>query len=197
MEKNCIYCNSLLDIKLHGLTKYCSTRCRNKDYYLKKKNELDHEKESEPAGPEELSEPLDSSCNQQNTFHSNRVGNTASNWQEVDAVRSNIQDKQAFPEVYKIILDEKGKNFELMSKINKLELQNEALVKENHELINENSLLEIEIENLDDSEEEGGGKIFGMPKSMIENIAVQILTPHAAKIISGLTEKKGPDHPIT
>ena len=39
MEKKCIYCNDLLDIKLHGLTKYCSAKCRNKDYYLKKKSD--------------------------------------------------------------------------------------------------------------------------------------------------------------
>lgn len=39
MEKKCIYCNDPLDIKLHGLTKYCSAKCRNKDYYLKKKSD--------------------------------------------------------------------------------------------------------------------------------------------------------------
>lgn len=40
MEKKCIYCNDSLDIKLHGLTKYCSAKCRNKDYYLKKKSDV-------------------------------------------------------------------------------------------------------------------------------------------------------------
>ena len=33
------------------------------------------------------------------------------------------------------------------------------------------------------------GQIFGMPKSVIENIIVQVLTPYAGKIIDGFTKK--------
>ena len=73
MEKKCIYCNELLDIKLHGLTKYCSAKCRNKDYYLKKKE--DESKNSiQSQSSEELpqrsnSEPFEQNIISGDSYH--------------------------------------------------------------------------------------------------------------------------------
>ena len=36
MERKCIYCETLIDVKKHGLTKFCSAQCRNKFYYQSK-----------------------------------------------------------------------------------------------------------------------------------------------------------------
>ena len=36
MEKKCLFCESLIDLKKHGLTKFCSAQCRNKYYYQNK-----------------------------------------------------------------------------------------------------------------------------------------------------------------
>jgi len=33
MDRKCIYCETQIDIKKHGLTKFCSAVCRNKYYY--------------------------------------------------------------------------------------------------------------------------------------------------------------------
>lgn len=182
MEKKCIYCNDLLDIKLHGLTKYCSTKCRNKDYYLKKKSDNSEINEYE-SSKEELPESFNDTPVEQVSI----IGN-------LDSIRPGYQSpKQVqiskeelyIPETYKVILDEKSKNFELLSKINMLEFRNEELAKQNSILESEVSTLELELEQ----DIEKGGQIFGMPKSVIENILVQVLTPHAGKIIDGFTKK--------
>lgn len=186
MEKNCIYCNNPLDIKLHGLTKYCSNRCRNKDYYTKKK--IENEKQNDFPSGEELSESNDNSFYQSNNFHSNGFSYSTSNGPETTI--ENKDEKVTFPEVYKIILDEKGKNFELLARINKLELQNEALLKENQELLNENEILEAEIESNENQEEKKNATIMGLPLSMVQSIIVQLIAPHADKIIAGLTGDK-------
>jgi len=182
MEKKCIYCNDLLDIKLHGLTKYCSTKCRNKDYYIKKKSDNSEINEFE-SSKEELPESFDNPPIKQDSL----IGN-------IDSIRPGYQSpKQVqitkeelyIPETYKVILDEKSKNFELLSKINMLEFRNEELAKQN-------SLLEFEVSTLESELEqdvEKVGQIFGMPKSVIENIIVQVLTPYAGKIIDGFTKK--------
>jgi hypothetical protein len=36
MERKCLFCESLIDLKKHGLTKFCSAQCRNKHYYQNK-----------------------------------------------------------------------------------------------------------------------------------------------------------------
>lgn len=182
MEKKCIYCNEILDIKLHGLTKYCSAKCRNKDYYIKKK--LDNSQINEyESGKEELPESFNNPPIEQVSF----IGN-------VDSIRPSYQStKQVqiakeelyIPETYKAILDEKSKNYELLSRINMLEFRNEELIKQNNILESENSTLEMEL----DSESDKGGQILGMPKSLIENILIQVLTPHAEKIINGFVKK--------
>jgi hypothetical protein len=182
MEKKCIYCNELLDIKLHGLTKYCSAKCRNKDYYIKKKSDSSQINEYE-SSKEELPESFNNPPIEQDSF----IGN-------VDSIRPSYQSpKQVqiakeelyIPETYKAILDEKSKNYELLSRINMLEFRNEELTKQNNLLESELSTLELELEQDDNK----GGQIFGMPKSVIENILVQVLTPHAGKIIDGFTKK--------
>ncbi len=182
MEKKCIYCNDLLDIKLHGLTKYCSAKCRNKDYYMKKKTDNSQINEYE-TGKEELPESFNNSPIEQNSL----IG-------DIDSIRPSyespkqVQNSKAelyIPETYKAILDEKSKNFELLSKINMLEFRNEELLKQNSILESELSTLEMEF----DQDNEKSGQIFGMPKSVIENILVQVLTPHAGKIIDGFTKK--------
>ena len=38
MERKCIFCESIIDLKKHGLTKFCSASCRNKFYYQNKKD---------------------------------------------------------------------------------------------------------------------------------------------------------------
>ena len=68
---------------------------------------------------------------------------------------------------------------------NMLEYRNEELIKKNNHLESEVSILEAEL----DQDGEKGQQIFGMPKEVIENIVIQILTPHAGKIIDGFTKK--------
>ena len=182
MEKKCIYCNDPLDMKLHGLTKYCSARCRNKDYYAKKKLDISQPIEYDTS-EEELPNSINSSSIEQDRF----IGN-------IDSIRANYESpkqvqikKEEFyiPETYKAILDEKSRNFELLSKLNMLEYRNEELIKRNNLLISEVSILESEL----DQDSEKGKQIFGMPKEVIENIIIQVLTPHAGKIIDGFTKK--------
>ena len=36
MERKCIFCETPIDVKKHGLTKFCSVQCRNKFYYQNK-----------------------------------------------------------------------------------------------------------------------------------------------------------------
>ncbi len=36
MERKCFFCETPIDIKKHGLTKFCSAQCRNKFYYQNK-----------------------------------------------------------------------------------------------------------------------------------------------------------------
>ncbi len=185
MEKKCIYCNELLDIKLHGLTKYCSAKCRNKDYYLKKKE--DESKNSiQSQSSEELQERSYSEPFEQNIISGDSYHNAAS-------IPANVQrevkkEDLYIPETYKAILDEKSKNFELMSRINMLEFRNEELTKQVNALISEVSVLENEMEEVEDKED--NAMIFGMPKPMFESLVVQVLTPHAEKIIGGLLKKE-------
>ena len=53
---------------------------------------------------------------------------------------------------------------------------------------NEVSILENELDSIDNQED--NAKIFGMPKNMFENLLVQVLSPHAEKIIGGLMKKE-------
>jgi len=189
MEKKCIYCENQLDLKLHGLTKYCSTRCRNKDYYLKKKNDMENGKLQELQSGEELSKSNNNSLDQQPNISSHWIGNSTSQWSEETSPKESQKEKIFFPESYKAILEEKSKNFELQSKIHILELRNEALLIENHELEVEIGSLTAEIESFENDEKAGNASILGIPSSMFENVLVQVLAPHAGKIISGLTSK--------
>lgn len=182
MEKKCIYCNDSLDMKLHGLTKYCSARCRNKDYYAKKKLDITQPIEYDTS-EEELPNSINSSSIEQDRF----IGN-------IDSLRANYEfpkqvqikkEEYHIPETYKAILDEKSRNFELLSKLNMLEYRNEELIKKNNLLESEVITLESEL----DQDSEKGKQIFGMPVEVIENIIVQILTPHAGKIIDGFVKK--------
>ena len=184
MEKKCIYCNDLLDIKLHGLTKYCSAKCRNKDYYSKKKDDTTKNSINSQSN-EELPERNSFESVEQNIIS----GDTTNYTTGVPAyVQREIKKEDLYiPETYKAILDEKSKNFELMSKINMLEFRNEELTKQVNALTSEVSVLENEMEDVDDKED--NAMIFGMPKPMFENLVVQLLTPHAEKIIGGLMKK--------
>lgn len=185
MEKKCIYCNEMLDMKLHGLTKYCSAKCRNKDYYLKKKE--DESKNSiQSQSSDELPERINSEPFEQNIIFGDSYNHAAS---IPASVQREVKKEDLYiPETYKAILDEKSKNFELMSRINMLEFRNEELTKQVNALISEVSVLENEIEEVDDKED--NAKIFGMPKPLFENLVVQLLTPHAEKIIGGLIKKE-------
>ena len=184
MEKKCIYCNEMLDMKLHGLTKYCSAKCRNKDYYLKKK-----EDESKNSIQSQSSEELPERSNSE-SFEQNIISGDVTNYTTgIPAyVQREIKKEDLYiPETYKAILDEKSKNFELMSRINMLEFRNEELTKQVNTLTSEVSVLENEIESVDDKED--NAMIFGMPKSTFENLVVQLLTPHAEKIIGSIIKK--------
>jgi hypothetical protein len=173
MEKKCIYCNELLDIKLHGLTKYCSAKCRNKDYYLKKKE--DESKNSiQSQSSEELPERSNSEPFEQNIISGDSYHHAASI--PANAKREVKKEDLYIPETYKVILDEKSKNFELMSRINMLEYRNEELTKQVNALISEVSVLENEMEEVEDKDD--NAMIFGMPKPMFE------------KIIGGLLKKE-------
>jgi len=187
MNRKCNFCNSVIDIKKHGLTKYCSSLCRNKDYYLKKQNlNLDDEKVSKNKSTEKLSNTVDDTLNEQNSIGNDIVSNKTSQWEEKNLKSNEIM----IPETYKAILDEKGKNYNLQSKINMLELRNEALIKSNQELESEINRLNNEIEELENEDEKETGQIFGMPNTVFQNVLVEILTPHATNIISGLMKKK-------
>jgi hypothetical protein len=184
MEKKCIYCNELLDIKLHGLTKYCSAKCRNKDYYSKKKE--DESKNSiQSQSSEELPERSTSESFEQDIIS----GYTTNHPTGVPAyVQREIKKEELYiPETYKAILDEKSKNFELMSRINMLEFRNEELTKQVNALTSEVSVLENEMEDVEDKED--NAMIFGIPKPVFENLVVQLLTPHAEKIIGSMIKK--------
>ena len=69
-----------------------------------------------------------------------------------------------------------------------LEFRNEELTKQVNALISEVSVLENEMEEVDDKED--NAMIFGIPKSIFESLVVQVLTPHAEKIIGGLMKKE-------
>ena len=69
-----------------------------------------------------------------------------------------------------------------------LEFRNEDLSNQLNAKITEVSILENELDGLDDNED--NAKIFGIPKTMFENLVVQLLTPHAEKIIGGLMKKE-------
>lgn len=185
MEKRCIYCNDSLDIKLHGLTKYCSAKCRNKDYYIKKKGD-EPKNAFESQSNRELSEFSSSEPIEQN-YISGNFNSNATNFPTITQTEIKKEDYY-IPETYKAILEEKSKNFELQSKINMLEFRNEDLSLQVKELTNEVSILENELDSKDNQED--NAKIFGMPKNMFENLLVQVLSPHADKIIGGLIKKE-------
>ena len=58
--------------------------------------------------------------------------------------------------------------------------------------INNNYDMRLSIHKIDKSsdDKEDNVKIFGMPKPVFENLVVQLLTPHAEKIIGGLMKKE-------
>jgi predicted nucleic acid-binding Zn-ribbon protein len=147
---------------------------------------LDDEKVSKNKSTEKLSNTVDDTLNEQNSIGNDIVSNKTSQWEEKNLKSNEIM----IPETYKAILDEKGKNYNLQSKINMLELRNEALIKSNQELESEINRLNNEIEELENEDEKETGQIFGMPNTVFQNVLVEILTPHATNIISGLMKKK-------
>ncbi len=52
-EKKCTYCLEDIDYKKHGLSKYCSVKCRNKDYYKKNKLKTENYSENESTSKEQ------------------------------------------------------------------------------------------------------------------------------------------------
>lgn len=46
MERNCLFCETPIDKKKHGLVKFCSIQCRNKYYYKNKPNKENHDHET-------------------------------------------------------------------------------------------------------------------------------------------------------
>jgi hypothetical protein len=191
MIRNCIYCNIPIDLKKHGLTKYCSSLCRNKDYYIKKQTGIKNENKSENESREKLSDISDSSLNKQNDIENNSTCDSASKRQKNNINNNSIFEEMMLPESYKAIIEEKGKNYELLAKINLLELKNEALQKNNQDLENEINHLQMEIDELENTDN-NKGQIFGVPSSMFQSVLVEILTPHASNIISGFMKKKEP-----
>ena len=84
MIRNCIYCKGNIDLKKHGLTKYCTSLCRNKDYYLKKQNNPKYENLSENQSRKELSNIDDNSFNEQNNIGNNIDSYSTSKTKEIN-----------------------------------------------------------------------------------------------------------------
>jgi hypothetical protein len=79
MERNCLFCETPIDKKKHGLVKFCSTQCRNKYYYLNK--------------------PMkDIQDNENNSSVNKQVTQTLINEEQRNVLSGNLEQKSVIPE---------------------------------------------------------------------------------------------------
>jgi hypothetical protein len=176
IEKKCLFCNQDIDLKKHGLTKYCSTQCRNKDYYQKSNRNtsaINTDIESETIANNNDFIQLNEYSNEKKSIEkapSERIADFSNNRRTDIAIQGSTSNGNSY--VYSLI----ERQFEARSECNYYKLKCEQLEKKVSELENDKFELNNKLESYEDEDNE--------EQSPFSNILGSI----PPNIISGITE---------
>jgi hypothetical protein len=155
MERNCLFCETTIDKRKHGLVKFCSTQCRNKYYYNNK--------------PDKETQDLDTEINLKinqptQTFINERTEKYLSGYSEQESFnpQDNNERRKYLSDVSRGILDydvirHLEENYKTKTELVSCQIRLENALREIDELKIKNIELENELE--EENELEGLGSI--------------------------------------
>lgn len=156
MERKCIFCDTSIDIKKHGLTKFCSVHCRNKFYYKNKASK-------------ELDGRRNISFNDENLTHETikveekDIGNSR---QQDLPVHTTARNDDSF--IYSLI----EAKFDAKNECNLYKLKCEQLEEEKRRLEKELFDANAEIDSLEVEEDNGPlSFLSGLPENVISGVS--------------------------
>jgi hypothetical protein len=177
MERKCIFCETPIDIKKHGLTKFCSAQCRNKFYYQNKSS-----REVNDQNIDALNNSI--TINEASAEKKEEV--IGGSWQQDLPINCGGRNNDSF--IYSLI-EEK---FEAKNECNFYKLKCEKLEDEKRRLEQELFDANSELDSLEDSEETGQFSFLsGLPENVIAGVSKAAFeNEHIRSIISSLVESK-------
>lgn len=174
MERKCIFCESIIDFKKHGLTKFCSASCRNKFYYQNKKDII--EQKADNLNNIMLTDEQ----------HEGKKEEAIGNYRQQDiSVPDRARNDDSF--IYSLI----EAKFDAKNESNLYKLKCEKLEEEKARL--EQQLFDANSELDSISEEEDGPLSFlsGLPENVIAGVSKAAFeNEHIRNIISSLVSSK-------
>jgi hypothetical protein len=174
MERKCIFCETPIDIKKHGLTKFCNAHCRNKFYYQNKPLSTIADQESTLQKNENLTNE---------TSKAKVIGNTG---QPNLPVHAATRDNDSF--IYSLI----EAKFDAKTECNLYKLKCEQLEKEKQILEKELFDANSEIDLLEVKEDDGPFSFLsGLPENVIAGISKAAFeNPHMRDLFSSFVTTK-------
>jgi hypothetical protein len=152
MERKCIYCDTVIDFKKHGLTKFCSATCRNKFYYQNKcQKEINGSAEN----------TLNDTMIKNETIPEKKEEIVGSTRQQDLPVHAGTRSNDSF--IYSLI----EAKFDAKNECNLYKLKCEQLEEEKRRLEKELFDANSELDSLDDSE---GSSPFNFLSGLPENV---------------------------
>jgi len=156
MERKCIFCEAQIDIKKHGLTKFCSAHCRNKFYYQKK---VDKEIDDQTI-PSSSVESLTHETN------NNQEKIIASIGQSVSPINTGTRSNDSF--IFSLI----EAKFDAKNECNLYKLKCEQLEEDKRRLEKELFDANSEINSFEESESDGPlSFLSGLPENIISGVS--------------------------
>ena len=188
MERNCLFCETAIDKKKHGLVKFCSTQCRNKYYYQNKQI-------NQNQNPESISENIGNSI--QNTLNEKQGNNLPEYSSQKQFIPENNHEwRRNSSDSSRRILDHDiirylEENYKTKGELVASELKLENALKEINDLKVKNALLESELEEDEEDEQNGFlGAINQIPEWLQPALAGILKSEKVQNFIIGLIPEK-------
>ena len=176
MERKCMFCETPIDIKKHGLTKFCSAHCRNKFYYQNKAaKELDDQRNISSSDEKLTHETI--------KVEEKDIGNSR---QQDLPVHTTARNDDSF--IYSLI----EAKFDAKNECNLYKLKCEQLEEEKRRLEKELFDANSEIDSLEVEEDNGPlSFLSGLPENVIAGVSKAAFeNPHIRDIISSFVTPK-------
>lgn len=176
MERKCIFCETPIDIKKHGLTKFCSANCRNK-YYYQNKAAKQFDDQKNPTNSDEAI-----------TYETTKVEEkNFGNIRQPDLpIHTGTRGNDNF--IYSLI----EARFDAKNECNLYKLKCEQLGEEKRRLEKELSDANLELDSFEEAEDNGPlSFLSGLPENIVAGVSKAAFeNQHIRDIISSLISSK-------
>ncbi len=176
MERKCLFCESLIDLRKHGLTKFCSAQCRNKYYYQNRGQKC-------TVGTTVTLDKIADYNNEKINFEQAEINNLSEQSNVSVHPRSRGNDSL----IYSLI----EAKFDAQNECNLYKLKCEKLEEEKKKLELELFEVNSELESIDEPENNSFlGVLSGLPENIVAGISKAAFeNEHIRSFISSLIEK--------